>query len=74
MDKPLAESKTFSTLSAAVDQLRREFDELQQLREAVAEAERSDIVESRARELGRCPEVLERLPAVPRDVAADVRK
>ena len=74
MDKPLAESKRFSTLSAAVDQLRREFDELQQLREAVAEAERSDIVEGRARELGDCPEVLERLPAVPEDVAADVRE
>jgi hypothetical protein len=42
MSNPLAEGKTYSKLAAAVDHLKREFDELQQLREAVAEAERSN--------------------------------
>jgi hypothetical protein len=43
MRKPLAEEKTFPTLAAAVDHLKREFDELQQLREALAKAERSNL-------------------------------
>jgi hypothetical protein len=43
MSNPLAEGKTYPTLAAAVDHLKREFDELQQLREAVAEAERSNL-------------------------------
>jgi hypothetical protein len=42
MSNPLAEGKTYFKLAAAVDHLKREFDELQQLREAVAEAERSN--------------------------------
>ena len=43
MSNPLAEGKTSPELEAAVDHLRREFDKLQQLREAVAEAERLNL-------------------------------
>jgi hypothetical protein len=43
MSNPLAEGKTSPTLEAALDHLKREFEELQQLREAVAEAERSNL-------------------------------
>ena len=40
---PMAQSKTLDTLAAASDSLRRELNELQKLREAVAEAERSKL-------------------------------
>jgi hypothetical protein len=43
MSKPLAEDKTAPRSAAAVDRLRREFEELQQLRKAVAEAERCSL-------------------------------
>jgi len=43
MSKPLAEGKTATGPAAAVDRLRREFEELQQLRKAVAEAERCSL-------------------------------
>jgi hypothetical protein len=43
MSKQLAEDRTSPALAAAVDHLKREFHELEQLREAVAEAERSNL-------------------------------
>jgi hypothetical protein len=41
MRTQLARSKALDTLATAADRLRRELNELQKLREAVAEAERS---------------------------------
>jgi hypothetical protein len=43
MSTPLAHDKTSTLLAATDDQLRREMSELQKLREAVAEAERSNL-------------------------------
>jgi hypothetical protein len=61
MNRPLAESRTSLTLAVAIDRLKREFSELLQLREAVAEAERTKS--SRAREPSRCPRSPRCLPA-----------
>src|ERR1700752_3080957 len=60
MSTPLGRSKTFAALAATCDRLNREYSELQELREAVAEAERS------ARALGRYPEILEVLALLER--------
>ena len=76
MRTPLAQSKTLDTLAAARDSLRRELNELQKLREAVAEAERENGIEIRAEGVDRVEPVLRRregegfLRRVPAAVAA----
>jgi hypothetical protein len=54
----LAQSKTVEALAATVERLRRELSKLHELREAVAEAERSNRDRQQLRGLSRYPEIL----------------
>jgi hypothetical protein len=54
----VAESMTVEALAALAERLRRELTELQELREAVAEAERSKRDRQQHRGLSRYPEIL----------------
>jgi hypothetical protein len=55
MSRSLAQDKTQALLAATDDRLKREMSELQELREAVAEAERSNRDRQEVCDLGRDP-------------------
>jgi hypothetical protein len=58
MSSSLAQDKTHALLAATDDRLKREMSELRELREAVAEAERSNQDRQEGRDLGRDPKIL----------------
>ena len=57
MGKLLSQDKTHALLAATDDRLKREMSELRELREAVAEAERSNRDRQEVRDLGRDPKI-----------------
>jgi hypothetical protein len=57
MGKLLSQDKTHASLTATDDRLKREMSELKELREAVAEAERSNQDREERRYLGRDPKI-----------------